>query len=373
MKRLLPLLIMFLPLLAQADPAEYSFLSLPKAGPAQTALFILLCSALIGAIVLYEMLKVKRGREREIVAVEERFVENSKRFNLDEHEHRMLRSMERHTKGGDPNALFDTLAPFEEGVDAEVTLALESGAGETELQELEDVLQSLRKKLHFTIVEEGLPIPSTRNMSQGQKLWVLGPRKTVLGEASVALVRELSFSVKLSLNDFPQMPSFQSPLRLAFTRKADGIYGIEAPLIGFDRTRGILKCRHTLKFKRNQLRQDVRVETDLQISIRCLSSTASADGRPKDPAPFMVRMTDISGGGFAFVIDRRFSVGDIVTVAAASPKLTLAGLRAKIVALSQQRGSERILYHTQFVNIDFEKKENIVRYVFARLREINLR
>jgi hypothetical protein len=234
-------------------------------------------------------------------------------------------------------------------------------------------LQSLRKKLHFTIVDDGVPIPSTRNLTQGQKLWVLGPRKTILGEASVALVREMFFSVKLSPTDFVKVPSFQSPLRLAFTRKADGIYGIEAPLVGFDRARGILKCRHTLKFKRNQLRQDVRVETDLQIGLRCLSPAKDSDGTAKNAAPFMARMTDVSGGGFAFVTERVFSAGDTVLVTAALPKLAMNGLRAKIVGFSQSQGSKGILYHAQFSTIDFEKKEAIVRYVFARLREINQR
>jgi hypothetical protein len=371
--RLLPLFVIACPFLAQANALNYSFLNLPKAGIVQTVLFILLCCALIAALVVYEVLKIKRERERLAIAIEERFIENAKRYGLDKQEMLLLRSMERHAKTDDPNALYDTLALFEQGVDAEVTRALESGAPEYEQQELEDILQSLRKKLHYTIVDEGLPIPSSRNLSQGQRLWVLGPRKTVLGEASVALVREFFFTVKLSLNDFAQMPSFQSPIRLAFTRKADGIYGIETPLIGFDRSRGVLKCRHTLKFKRNQLRQDVRVETDLQISIRCLTAKGSPGGKPPDTAPFMVRMTDISGGGFAFVTERRLEVDDTVMVAAAAPKLTLGGLRAKIVALSQNRGSSRILYHTQFSTIDFEKKEAIVRYVFARLREINQR
>jgi hypothetical protein len=354
-----------------ADPFSYSSLNLPRAGVIQAILFILLCGALIGGIVVYEMLKVRRQRRRENSAVETRFVENAKRFGLDYQERLLLRSIERHTDAGDPNALFDTVALFEQAVDAEVSLALASNAGEAESLELEELLQSLRKKLHFTILDDGLPIPSTRNMAQGQKLWVLGPRKSILGEATVALVREFFFSVKLSPADFAKAPAFQSPILLAFTRKADGIYGIEAPLIAFDRGKGILKCRHTMKFKRNQLRQDVRVETDIQIGLRCISSTKDAGGKVADRTPFMARMTDVSGGGFAFVSERELSNGDQLLVTAALPKLGMSGLRAKIVGATRHNGSQHILFHAQFNEIDFEKKETIVRYVFARLREIN--
>ena len=169
------------------------------------------------------------------------------------------------------------------------------------------------------------------------------------------------------------MPAFESPVRMAFTRKADGIYGIEVPLLSTDVSGRNVKCRHTLKFKRNQLRQDVRVETDFTIGIRRIASESAPDRSALDTSSFMVKMTDLSGGGCSFITERRLSIGDTIVVTAASPKLTLPGIRAKVIAFSQQRASPSFRYHAQFVNIDFEKKETIVRYVFARMREMNQR
>jgi c-di-GMP-binding flagellar brake protein YcgR len=87
----------------------------------------------------------------------------------------------------------------------------------------------------------------------------------------------------------------------------------------------------------------------------------------------MVKMTDLSGGGFAFVTDRTLSANDTVVVTAASPKLSLAGVKAKIIGAAANRASARMLYHAQFINIDFAKRELIIKYVFSRLRELNQR
>jgi c-di-GMP-binding flagellar brake protein YcgR len=84
-------------------------------------------------------------------------------------------------------------------------------------------------------------------------------------------------------------------------------------------------------------------------------------------------MTDISGGGLAFSAEQQLAVGDTILVTATSPKLKISGVQAKILALSQNRISQKYLYHAQFVNIDFEKKEQVVKYVFNRMRELNQR
>jgi PilZ domain len=271
------------------------------------------------------------------------------------------------------NELFETLPLFEKGIDGIVAEALSMFMGDAAaLDEQEKKLQSLRKKLHFTIVEPGAPIASTRNLSSGQQLWILGPKKTVLGLAMVTLVREFSFSVKLSSKNFEHMPLLESPLRMAFTRKADGIYGIEVPIVSVDRVENVVTCRHTLEFRRNQLRQDVRVETDFAVSIRCIA-TEAGDGKVQDPTAFMVKMIDLSGGGFSFITDRALAANDTVTVTAASPKLAIAGMQARIVGFTPIPGAGRTRYHAQFVNIDFETKENIIKYVFVRMREVNQR
>jgi hypothetical protein len=355
---------------AGAEVTRYSDLNLPKAETGEAIVLVLLCIALAGSFLFFELARVKQQDYLEKNVLKERFAENSRRFSINGEERRLLRIMVQETGIADINEMFSSLPLYEQGVEHIVSSALATERDETELLALEDLLQSLRKKMHYGVLEQGQPLVSTRNLSPGQNVWMLGPRKTIQGEAVVSLVRELFFSVRLTSAEKGSMPAFESPVRMAFTRKADGIYGIEVPLVSFDPSSGTVKCRHTLSFKRNQLRQDVRVETDLAVSIKCI---ASEKGRPDDTMPFMVKLSDISGGGCAFISQRQLSVGDTVLVTSSSPKLTIAGVQAKVLGVSRHKGAQHFLYHTRFINIDFEKKEKIVKYVFTRLREFSQR
>lgn len=365
--------ILLLTVAASAADVDMSVLNLPKAGTKETILLLFFCCAVLGVIVFFEFFKTRFERASEKRAVENRFADNARRFGLVDAERRLLRGMVRHANAAtsDVNEIFESLTVFEQCVDGEVTEALAYVKKEEDLQELEQALQSIRKKFHFSVIDQGLSIVSTRNLSSGQGLWLLGMKNAILGEAVVLNVHELYFSIRILEKDFGHLPAFESIVRMAFTRKADGIYGVEAPLISFDPAAGIVKCRHTLKFKRNQLRQDVRVETDLMVNIRQISSSKPLP--IKEYANFMAKMTDLSGGGFAFTSDQKLSSGDMVLVTASSSKLAIAGVQAKILGLNQNKATQKFHYHTQFVNIEFDKKEKIIKYVFNRLRELTLR
>ena len=364
--------VLLLAVAASAADVDMSVLNLPKAGTTETILLLLFCCAILVFIVLFEFFKTRFERVSEKRALENRFADNARRFGLVDSERRLLRGMVRHAGAtADVNEIFESLTLFERCVDGEVAEALAYVKKEEDLQELEQALQSIRKKFHFSVIDQGLSIVSTRNLSSGQGLWLLGAKNSILGEAAVLNVHELYFSIKILEKNFGHLPAFESIVRMAFTRKADGIYGVEVPLVSFDPAAGIVKCRHTLKFKRNQLRQDVRVETDLMVNIRLIS--------PSKPIPieeyanFMAKMTDLSGGGFAFTSEQKLSSGDMVVVTASSSKLVIAGVQAKILGLNQNRATQKFNYHAQFVNIDFDKKEKIIKYVFNRLRELTLR
>ena len=77
----------------------------------------------------------------------------------------------------------------------------------------------------------------------------------------------------------------------------------------------------------------------------------------------MVKLTDLSSGGFAFLTDDTLWVNDTVSITASSATLGLEGVQSKIAVLSQHYGSSRTLYHGKFINIEFAKEEQIVRYV----------
>jgi len=361
-------ILLMLAAVATASGADFSVLNLPRAGARETILLLLFCCIVLICIVLFEFFKTRFERASERRAIENRFAENARRFGLVDSERRLLRGMVRHWPGSaDPSEIYESLTLFEQCVEGEVSEALSYVKNEADLEELDIALQSIRKKFHFTVVDQGQAIASTRNLSSGLPVWLLGPKKTILGEAIVLNVHELYFSIRIIEKDFGRMPAFESVVRIAFTRKGDGIYGVEAPLVSFDPGAGVVKCRHTLKFKRNQLRQDVRVDTDMMVNIRIVSPVKDEPVEPN--ANFMVKMTDLSGGGFAFTSERKFSSGDLVVFTISSPRLAIGGVQSKILGFNQNKATQKFQYHAQFVNIEFEKKEKIIKFVFNRLRE----
>jgi hypothetical protein len=364
-------IILLLAAFENAAAADMSVLNLPKAGAKETILLLLVCCMILAFIVLFEFFKSRFERESESRAVENKFTDNARRFGLVDSERRLLRGMVRHSSTTDINEVFESLTVFEQCVDGEVTEALSYVKSEDDLMELEATLQSIRRKFHFTVIDQGQSLASTRNLSSGQSLWLLGAKNAILGEAAILNVHELYFSIRIIEKKFGLLPAFESIVRIAFTRKGDGIYGVEAPLVSFDPGAGIIKCRHTLKFKRNQLRQDVRVETDLMVNIRLMALPKSAP--PEAHANFMAKMTDLSGGGFAFTSEQKLSSGDMVAVTASLSKLVIAGIQAKILGTHQNKTTQKFHYHAQFVNLEFDKKEKIIKYVFNRLRELTLR
>ncbi|MCU0608374.1 MAG: PilZ domain-containing protein [Chitinispirillaceae bacterium] len=371
MKKLSLIPVLLLPGFVDAA-VDYRWWSLPVADtPEIFVMIVLLVSAAIGFSV-FEVIRSRREKAITRVIVDERFLENARRFGLNAEESEVLKSMVLRVSA-DPNEVFESLFVFEVAVDVAVSAVLAAGDRDAAHADLAEVISNLRRKLHYTVVEPTVQIGSTRNLGTGQTVWILGSRNAVAAEGVVTRVEEFFFSVKIPAPDAARLPAFSTTVRMAFTRKTDGIYGIEVPLVSSDPSNMTITCRHTLKFKRNQLRQDVRVDTDLSISIRCIGSASLKPGAVLDTSSFMVKLIDLSGGGLAFASEKQIAKGDTILIAAASSKLTLSGVRAKVIAVSPSKTSARIVYHVQFVNIDFEKKEKIIKYVFTRMRELTQR
>lgn len=358
------------PVLVLGGQDNYSLLNLPRAGSSEAAMCALLLILLLLSIVVFELVKIRYDLSRDRVISGSRFIQNAGRFSLDGDERTLMRAMGTHVGAGDINELFYSQPLYEAGVEGEANAMLTLNSTSEALETREKILESLRRKLHYATVDPGVPITSTRNMAIGQPVWILGQKRSIIGEGSVTHLKELSFSIRLASNSMMRRSMLDSCVRMAFTRRGDGVYGIEAPFVDFDPVTSIITCRHTLSLRRNQLRADVRVDADFPISIRCIASEKS---NATDGKPFRVRTVDISGGGISFISDHELYVNDTVVVNASSARLSLEGVQARIVALSQHYGSARALYHGQFVAIDFPKKERIVKYVFERLREINQR
>ncbi len=115
------------------------------------------------------------------------------------------------------------------------------------------------------------------------------------------------------------------------------------------------------------MRSDVRVPAEFMFTIRRIASERNL--KPDD-TPLQVKGVDVSGGGLSFIAEQELNINDIIAVHASPDRLRLEGVRATVVYRSMHLGAPRTLCHCRFIEIDFAKKERIVKYVFEQMREL---
>ena len=87
---------------------------------------------------------------------------------------------------------------------------------------------------------------------------------------------------------------------------------------------------------------------------------------PDVPNSFSVRGVSVSGGGFSFYTEREFSAGKIFATA----MLEGAGRRVRFAALCSVMKISDNIWRADFISPDEEARDEIVRFVFAKEREI---
>jgi len=183
--------------------------------------------------------------------------------------------------------------------------------------------------------------------------------------------REFHFTLKIDKKEQIPMVPAGAPLRMVFARKNDALYGAEVVAISSDPA-GYIRCRHTISLKRNQLRRDVRLGVNSAIKLRLYRPADPS--QPFDTGTFPAKLVDISGGGLSFISDKQLAVSDMVYLISAGPQIPAAGILIKILATSTPPSKDQgKRYHAQFINIGFDKKEKIIRYIFEKMREFNKR
>jgi hypothetical protein len=341
------------------------------------AVNMIILTIVLSAIVLAVVFAVRRMLRKELEDDDRRanlYAENVARCGLTGEEQELLETMVGRKKIAQPHAVFQSLRLFEECVDAEVRSLLESGAGPDE-QKMKDLFGDLRMKMGFVHLPLEHPLASTRNISVGQtgSVFSASNNKVLLRKVSVTDNTAFSMTIKyIAENEEVLRLVPGQPVRFAFARQNDGLYGVQTVVARADKP-GLLEVRHTLDMKRNQLRQFVRIETSLPLTFRLLGTQDPEKSEVKVGTVVSARLSDISGGGLSFLFERSLRLGDTVSLNFNLPGFPCAGVTGKIVHLSLREGKEKTLFknHVQFVNIDSRKRERIISYIFEKERQIN--
>jgi c-di-GMP-binding flagellar brake protein YcgR len=269
------------------------------------------------------------------------------------------------TKG---HLIFESLPLYERCLDAYIgrTLRLQTSVGR--IEEQDDILLRLRKKMGYAVLAPEQPLASTRNLSVGQKVSVFVPgQKSESFGAIVSHVGEFWFTVRITEDFGGGVNLGGSEKVVAFLRQGDAAYSVTVKVREFLSV-GEICFFHAITLLRNQNRQYMRLDISLAVKYRILER-AGAEERPSNEF-FNARTVDISGGGICLVTEEPLMAGDVISLTINIPSYTLNGIRSKVlkVITAESRTSTHYRHLVQFVGIEPQQRERIVKFVFVKYR-----
>ncbi|GBU23069.1 hypothetical protein R80B4_02983 [Fibrobacteres bacterium R8-0-B4] len=271
------------------------------------------------------------------------------------------------TKG---HLIFESLPLYERCLDAYVehTPRLQVSSGQ-EVKEQDELLLRLRKKLGYSILAPEQPVVSTRNLSVGQKISVFVPgQRSESFSANVTHVGEFWFTVRLQ-EDFMGLVSLGGMEKtLAFLRQGDAAYSVTVRVKEISQA-GEISFYHSIRLSRNQHRQYMRLDVDLAVKFRLIERAGGFDERPSEEF-ITARTADISGGGVCFIAKEPLKVGDVISLSINIPGSVINNVRSKILKVIAVEGRMATTYRhlVQFISIEPQQREKIVKYIFDKHR-----
>jgi len=302
------------------------------------------------------------------------FDEECRRCQLTEEEKEVLTDLAAYLpENQEQHMLFESIGLFERCMDAYVNRRLGEIKTSERMEDEDELLRFLRKKLEYDILSHEQPIFSTRNITVGQTMSVFasGQRAALAQNTKAVHVGEFYFTVRVA-DEFREKLYFAvgSELTIAFVRQGDAVYSVNAKVMSINNTGGI-NFYHTLKFMRSQKRQYMRLELNTSLTFRILSKADSEEVLSSQT--YTGRVADISGGGLSFFMDEEpISAGDGISVGLALPGEPMNGIRAKVVRVTpvEKRASIHYRYHIQYTEIEPWQREHIVKFVFEKHRQM---
>lgn len=249
-------------------------------------------------------------------------------------------------------------------------------AAEAEVPRLNALLTRMREKLGFRPPSRGIALNSTRELPVGQRLYLVFSNNLFL-EGTIAEIDETRMLIRLSAGA-PENLIISSgvPFRIYFNRSGDARYSgscfilkISSELEGL-----FLTLNHCEDLKRNQRRQDFRVEENRIVHVWVLQLLDEFAGEyPRilgDITPEKAIIEDISGGGASLIMERELPVHQNVYVHLdPSGKSGLPLVKGTIVRVQKRSGTNRWAVSIRFDDLRPSERQKLIGYVFAQERE----
>jgi c-di-GMP-binding flagellar brake protein YcgR len=318
------------------------------------AIFISVFVVVITIILFIAFRMIAKQKRLEEHAIQHNFQDNCRRFGFDTFEVEAIEAAVKKIQG-DINDIFELQNVYERIIHDDIEAMIDSGK---DLTMVENLYGSIRKKLHYILLPEGIPLTSTRSISSGHTVSLVDLKC----EALLVENRETCFILKYP-PEHSVVVNQDSILRVAFSRSGDGLYAVDTKVM--EHSGGRIKCRHSINLKRHQLRRDVRMKLGGRIRLFMRDSE-------NNKIVLEGRLIDISAGGVCFESPVSVPNKSMLTIDNCSLPVQLSGIRTQIISITQRDKDNEVMfkYHTSYIQIPFEKKEKIVSYLFVKMREL---
>ena len=325
---------------------------------------------LIIVAVLLELRRRKHSRRVQVLAERKLVNEIAAERQLDSDEKKALFELIDRYFPETPLAVVKDRSIFDAAVQQEIQ-AVETGNDERSLRQAGLVLRSLREKLEFQYVPVGQRIDSTRELYEGQVVW-LGKEEDPSRwyECAVSAVDEAFLHVTMIEERAGQAPPFKpgENLRCRLWREDDARYIFSLRLASC--TKAPLTCtlRHTSDLNRMQAREYYRIHYTQSAQLNLLNSQEAAEADVQEPrivAKWPAHFVNLSAGGFAVVAQQSLPVDIRVIIEIELPGEKAFEAQACTVGAENLPG-DRHLIRARFTDITEDKRDLIARYVSLR-------
>ncbi|MBL8025475.1 MAG: PilZ domain-containing protein [Fibrobacteres bacterium] len=245
---------------------------------------------------------------------------------------------------------------------------LEQGKGEKSLAA--KLIEQLRLKCGFDRPAPGQPIFSTRALTEMQAV------SLVLGSSEeegrhpcrISYKDELAFSLEKNDGDFGTIDR-QAKVSIVIQQPGDGEYTFDIPGI-LEAGYNTVKLSHSIKFKRKQVREHIRVETQMIAKFRFIKASKVPD-RLSGGARFSATVVDVSGGGIALQSEEKYDTGDCMILSFTFAGESFYGIKGTVLRVKERKSDSAVLFMHQikFLEIDESLREKLIRKVFSKHRE----
>lgn len=326
---------------------------------------------LVIVAILLELRRRRHSRRVQIIAERKLVGEISADKQLDADEKKALSDLIDRYFPQTPLAVVKDRAVFDRAVQQEIQ-AVDARNDERLLRQAGLVLRSVREKLDFQYVPVGQPVESTRELYEGQIVW-LGKEEEPSHwyECAVSAVDEAFLHVtpieERAVQGTPFKPG--ENLRCRLWREDDARYIFSLRLASCSRDPVTCTLRHTSDLNRMQAREYYRIHYTQAAQLNLLNSheaaTADVQQELRIVAKWPAHFISLSAGGFAVVAQKPLPPDVLVKIVVELPGEQPFEAQARTVG-GETLSGERHLIRARFTDITEDKRDLIAHYVSLR-------